>query len=86
MSVIPRDLKKYPRRSLVGQRQKQQGRQSSITKGKMQGGNGDEQRDEDRSVAKSEESTNAPANIPPHIPPRIDPNSYAGIRRRNMKI
>jgi len=85
MSAIPRDLKKYPHRSLVGQRQKREGRQSSISKGKMQG-NADEERDEDRSAVKSEESTNAPASIPPRIPPRIDPNSFAGIRRRNMKI
>jgi hypothetical protein len=77
----PRDLKKYPRK-LVGRRQKRQGQQSTVSRGKMQGGNADEERDENRSVVKSEESTNAPASIPP----RIDPNSFAGIRRRNMKI
>jgi hypothetical protein len=81
----PRDLKKFPRK-LVGRRQKRQGQQSTVSRGKMQDGNADEERDDNRSVVKSEESTNAPASIPPRIPPRIDPNSFAGIRRRNMKV
>jgi hypothetical protein len=70
INAAPRDLKKYPRRSIVGPRQKRRGRQSSVSKGAIQAGNADGERDEDRtqgarSHAHVEKATNAIAAEPP---------------------
>jgi|SRR6266700_2594051 len=66
INAAPRDLKKYPRRS-IGQRQKRRGRRSSASRGTIQAGNTDEERDDDRtqaarSNANLERATNAHAN------------------------
>jgi hypothetical protein len=59
---------------------------STESKAERQDGSADKVHDEDRTAAKSEEATNAPASITPRISLRIDPNSFAGIRRLNMKV
>ena len=79
INAASRDFKKYPRRSIA---QKRRGRQPSVSTGTIQAGNTDEERNDDRPAAKPEEATNAPASTPL----RVDPNSYAGIRRLNMKV
>jgi len=58
---------------------------STESKAERQDGSADKVHDEDRTAAKPEEATN-PASIPPRISLRIDPNSFASIRRFNMKV
>ncbi len=85
----PRDLKKYPRR-LVGRRQKRKGQQSSVSRGKIQGGKANTERDEEQSAVKSEIS-DAPemvaitksSDVLPATLTKIKPNSDHVIFRRN---
>jgi hypothetical protein len=92
INATPRNLKKYPRRSIA---QKRQGRKTSVSTGKTQASATDEERDEDRSEAMTEISVHAPASlpkavaitkssdVPPAVPTTVKPDSDHVIFRRN---
>jgi len=83
INSVPRDLKKYPRKMLAQRKPRRKQVQRSIESNReMQGGASDKERRHDAVEIKPEASVHVPVSRPKSF----DPNSFAGIRRLNMKI